>query len=52
MSVKPSRGIYITHKYYYKYSTKKQYIWRFILDGKNYTIEMFTSVLSGKKKIL
>eukprot|EP00347_Sterkiella_histriomuscorum_P010870 403374607 len=33
-------------------STKKQYVWRFILDGKNYTIEMFTSVLSGKKKIL
>jgi hypothetical protein len=35
-----------------KCSTKKQYIWRFILEGKNYTIEMFTSVLSGKKKIL
>lgn len=33
-------------------STKKQYIWRFKLEGKDYTVEMFTSVLSGKKKIL
>lgn len=33
-------------------STKKQYIWRFRLDNKDYTIELFTSVLSGKKKIL
>ena len=34
------------------YSTKKQYIWRFKLEGKDYTIEMFTSLLSGKKKIV
>ena len=34
------------------YSTKKQYIWRFKLEGKDYTVEMFTSVLSGKKKII
>lgn len=34
------------------YSTKKQYVWRFKLDAKDYTIEMFTSILSGKKKIL
>jgi hypothetical protein len=33
-------------------STKKQYIWRFKLEGKDYTVEMFTSVLSGKKKII
>ena len=33
-------------------STKKQYIWRFRLDQKDYTLELFTSVLSGKKKIL
>ena len=33
-------------------STKKQYVWRFRLDNKDYTIELFTSVLSGKKKIL
>ena len=33
-------------------STKKQYIWRFKLDGKDYTIELFTSVLSGKKKVV
>ena len=32
-------------------STKKQYIWRFKLEVKDYTIELFTSVLSGKKKI-
>lgn len=34
------------------HSTKKQYIWRFKLEGKDYTVEMFTSLLSGKKKIL
>lgn len=33
-------------------STKKQYIWRFKLEGKYYSVEMFTSVLSGKKKIV
>ena len=33
-------------------STKKQYIWRFSLKRKDYTVEIFTSVLSGKKKIL
>ena len=33
-------------------STKKQYVWRFRLDNKDFTIELFTSVLSGKKKIL
>lgn len=33
-------------------STKKQYIWRFRLEGRDYSIELFTSVLSGKKKIL
>lgn len=33
-------------------STKKQYIWRFKLEGKEYTVEMFASTLSGKKKIL
>ena len=33
-------------------STKKQYIWRFKLEGKDYSVEMFTSVLSGKKKIV
>ena len=33
-------------------STKKQYIWRLSIDGKNYQIEAFTSFLSGKKKIV
>ena len=35
-----------------EFSTKKQYIWRFKLEGKDYAVEMFTSVLSGKKKIV
>lgn len=34
------------------YSTKKQYVWRFKLDNIDYTVEMFTSIMSGKKKIL
>ena len=34
------------------FSSKKQYVWRFKLDGQDYTIEMFTSILSGKKKII
>jgi hypothetical protein len=33
-------------------STKKQYIWRLSIDGKISQIEMFTSFLSGKKKIV
>ena len=33
-------------------SSKKQYVWRFKLDKQDYTIEMFTSVLSGKKKVV
>jgi hypothetical protein len=33
-------------------STKKQYIWRFHLDDKDITIELFNSKLSGKKKII
>ncbi len=32
-------------------STKKLYIWKFSLDEREYTIELFNSVLSGKKKI-
>jgi hypothetical protein len=27
-------------------------VWRFKLENKDYTIELFTSILSGKKKIL
>jgi len=33
-------------------STKKQYVWKFKLDNKEYKIEFFNSSLSGKKKIL
>lgn len=32
-------------------STKKLFIWKFSLDGKDYTIELYNSMLSGKKKI-
>jgi hypothetical protein len=32
-------------------STKKLYIWKFTLEEREYTIELFNSVLSGKKKI-
>ena len=32
--------------------TKKQYIWRFHLDDKDVTIELFASKLSGKKKVI
>jgi len=32
--------------------TKKLFIWKFNLDNKDYTIELYTSMLSGKKKIL
>jgi hypothetical protein len=32
--------------------TKRRYVWKFELDSETYTIEMFNSVLSGKKKVL
>jgi hypothetical protein len=32
--------------------TKKQYVWRLNLDGQDFTIELFTSKLSGKKKVV
>ena len=31
--------------------TKKQYVWKFEVDGVTATVELFTSMLSGKKKI-
>ena len=31
--------------------SKKLFLWRFSLNGKDYTIELYNSVLSGKKKI-
>lgn len=33
-------------------STKKQYIWKFRLDNEEHTVELFTSILSGKKKVI
>ncbi len=33
-------------------STKKLYIWRFDLDGKKHEVQLYTSVLSGKKKVV
>ena len=32
--------------------TKKQYIWRFQIMGKDMTVELFNSTLSSKKKIM
>jgi len=32
-------------------SSKKLFLWKFNLDKKDYTIELFNSMLSGKKKI-
>lgn len=33
-------------------STKEQYIWRMQLDGEDYTVELFTSKLTSKKKLV
>jgi hypothetical protein len=33
-------------------STKLQYIWRFNMDGTEYTVELFTSKLTSKKKLI
>jgi hypothetical protein len=32
-------------------ATKKLFLWKFSFDDREYTIELFNSVLSGKKKI-
>lgn len=32
-------------------SSKKLFLWKFNLDGKDYSIELYNSMLSGKKKI-
>lgn len=32
-------------------SSKKHYIWKFALEGKIYTVDLFSSKFSGKKKI-
>jgi len=33
-------------------STKQQYIWRFQIDGKDVTVELFNSKMSNKKKVM
>ena len=33
-------------------STKLQYIWRLQLEGEDYTVELFTSKLTSKKKVV
>src|SRR5690242_3024955 len=33
-------------------STKKHFIWEFLLDGKSHKIELYDSRLSGKKKLI
>jgi len=32
-------------------ASKKLFVWKFNIDKKDYTIELFNSMLSGKKKI-
>ena len=32
-------------------SSKHKYTWRFNIDDRDYTIELYNSVMSGKKKI-
>ena len=32
--------------------TKKKYIWTIELEGKRHTIELYSSLLSGKKKVV
>jgi len=32
-------------------SSKKLFLWKFNLDGKDYSVELYNSMLSGKKKI-
>ena len=34
------------------FSTKKKYIWFFRLNGREHRVELYNSVLSGKKKIV
>ena len=33
------------------FRTKKLYLWKFALEDRDYTIELYNSVISGKKKI-
>lgn len=33
-------------------SSKKKYSWKFSIDDKDHTIELFVSSLSGKKKVV
>lgn len=33
------------------FRSKKRYTWKFNIDGSDYTIELFSSSLSGKKKV-
>jgi len=32
--------------------TKKHYVWKFNIDGRDHILELFTSMISGKKKIM
>ena len=36
----------------FSFRSKVLYIWKFNMDDKDYTIELYNSMLSGKKKIL
>ena len=36
----------------FEFRSKKQFIWRLMLDDKEYNVELFSSKVSGKKKLL
>jgi len=47
MSEKQSKGLFLI----LILSTKKYHIWQFVLKDKHHKVEIFHSVLTGKKKI-
>ena len=47
MQAKQSKGIFL-----FKKSSKKYYIWEFVISSKYHKVEMFHSKLSGKKKLV
>jgi len=33
-------------------SSKRRFVWKFNIEDRDYTVELFNSLVSGKKKIL
>jgi len=38
--------------FYFYFSSKKKLTWKFSIDNKEYRVDLFLSLLSGKKKVL